>query len=143
MKWKRIDESSDYNGPVKIKNLREISPDEDSSLGTIVATEIEEFIEYRKRHWYTSKDKENEIRDATVGVYVEFEYWCEEDEEYEAGYEDGAALVIINKEDGSLYSVKAFGEYPDVFDGDEIEDAAYEYLDVEPGYEFTFRDYDN
>lgn len=63
---------------------------------------------------------------------MEFDYWMPEDEEYEAGYEEGKAMFIIDKNDGSLCNMDVCGDYPD----EAVERAkkeAYKYLGVKPG----------
>ena len=41
---------------------------------------------------------------------MEFEYWCEEDEEYDAGYEDGKIMFIIDTEDNKIIDSDTFSK---------------------------------
>lgn len=139
MKWKKYNESSEVNEPVKIKDIYEFSPDYDEfgNYASDAAFLINEYINDQARKYYTNgvipDDEEQEIRDALVAVYVKFEYWLPEDEDYEAGYEDGEIIFIIDRDDGSLCNIDLFnGDYPNEV-RDEIETAAYKYLGVKPG----------
>jgi hypothetical protein len=147
MKWKKLNESvndaaeelAEVEEPVKIKDVDEITPEEDGFGGyaSDVRHLIDEYIGDQARKYYINRhipeDEEQEIRENLVGVYVKFEYWAPEDEDYEAGYDDGEVLFIIDKTDGSLCNVDWFEcNYPDnVYD--EVEDAAYKYLGVKKG----------
>lgn len=144
MKWKKLNESvndaaeelAEVEEPVKIKDVDEITPESDGygSLGSDAQFLIDEYIGDQARKYYTNRhipeDEEEEIRDALVPVYVEFEYWAPADADYEAGYDDGKVLFIIDKNDGSLCNVDYFEcNYPDnVYD--EVENAAYKYLGI-------------
>lgn len=147
MKWKKLNESvndaadelAEVEEPVKIQDVDEIAPEEDGfgSYASDVRYLIDEYINDQARKYYTNRhipeDEEQELRDELVGVYVKFEYWAAADEEYDAGYEDGEVLFIIDKNDGSLCNVDYFEcNYPDnVYD--EVEAAAYKYLGVKKG----------
>ena len=147
MKWKKLNESvndaadelAEVEEPVKIQDVDEIAPEEDGfgSYASDVRHLIDEYIGDQARKYYTNRhipeDEEQEIRENLVGVYVKFEYWAPEDEDYEAGYEEGEVIFIIDKTDGSLCNVDYFEcNYPDnVYD--EVEDAAYKYLGVKKG----------
>lgn len=147
MKWKKLNESvndaaealAEVEEPVKIKEVDEITPESNGfgSLGSDAQFLIDEYIgdmarkNYRNGH--IPEDEEQAIRDALACVYVEFEYWAPEDEDYEAGYDDGKALFIIDKDDGSLCNVDFFEcVYPNEV-RDFVENEAYNWIGVEKG----------
>lgn len=90
MKWKKYSESvndaaeelAEVEEPVKIKDVDEITPESDGygSLGSDAQFLIDEYIGDLARKYYRNghipEDEEEEIRDALVPVYVEFEYWA-------------------------------------------------------------------
>lgn len=138
MKWKEYNRGSSSNEPVKFKDVSEIVPDRDGfgSLGSNAAFLIDEYVGDIARRWYSNgripENEERAITDALIAVYVEFDYWMPKDEEYEAGYEEGKAMFIIDKNDGSLCNMDVCGDYPD----EAVERAkkeAYKYLGVKPG----------
>jgi len=144
MKWKKYtesvndaaDELAEVEEPVKNIKLWEITPDSDGygSLGSDAQFLIDEYIGDLARRSYTNghipEDEEQEIRDSLYAVYAEFEYWLPEDEDYDAGYEDGKIMFIICKDDGCLCGLDKFSEtYPDeVYD--KVEKEAYDFAGV-------------
>ena len=148
MKWKKLNESvndaaealAEVEEPVKIKEVDEITPDNDGfgSLGSDANFLIDEYIGDMARRNYTNghipEDEEEEIRNALTAVYVEFEYWAPEDEDYEAGYDDGRMMFIIDKDTGDLCNLDKFNsvseaDYPDgVYEI--VEAAAYKHLGI-------------
>ena len=148
MKWKKYSESvndaadelAEVEEPVKIKDVDEITPESDGygSLGSDAQFLIDEYIGDLARRNYTNgkipEDEEEEIRDALVPVYVEFEYWAPEDEDNYAGYEDGQMMFIIDRDNGDMCNIDLLnneGEFP-YPDGvrELVEDAAYKYLGI-------------
>lgn len=132
---KRLGESVEQ--PLRIKGVHEIYPDYDSGVGgydSDAAFLIDEYIGYMAKSWYTNghipEEEEQEIRDSLTAVLVEFEYWHDEDEDFEAGYEDGEILFIIC-DDGGLCGVDLMGQdFPDgVFE--QARDAAYKHVGIE------------
>ena len=148
MKWKKLNESvndaaealAEVEEPVKIKEVDEITPDNDGygSLGSDANFLIDEYINDQARKYYTNRhipeDEEDEIRNSLTAVYVEFEFWAPEDDDYEAGYDDGRMMFIIDKDNGNLCNVDKFNsvsgaDYPDgVYEI--VEDAAYKHIGV-------------
>jgi len=141
MKWKKYIESVNdaAEEPVIGIEVDEIRPESDGygSLASNAQYLIDQYIGDQARKYYTNRripeDEEVEIRENLVPVYVKFEYWAPEDADYEAGYEDGDAMFIIDKTDGSLCNVDYFESvFPDeVYDI--VEDAAYNYLGISKG----------
>ena len=149
MKWKKLTKESvndaaealaEVEEPVKIKEVDEITPDNDGygSLGSDANFLIDEYINDQARKYYTNRhipeDEEDEIRNSLTAVYVEFEFWAPEDDDYEAGYDDGRMMFIIDKDNGNLCNVDKFNrvsgaDYPDgVYEI--VEDAAYKHIGV-------------
>ena len=134
------EELAEVEEPVKIKDVDEITPESDGygSLGSDAQFLIDEYIGDLARKYYRNghipEDEEEEIRDALVPVYVEFEYWAPEDEDNYAGYEDGQMMFIIDRDNGDMCNIDLFnngGEfsYPDGV-RELVEDAAYKYLGI-------------
>ena len=135
MKWKKLtresvndaaDELEGLEEPVKIIDVDEIRPESDGygSLASDAQFLIDEYIGDLARKYYHNghipTDEEEAIRESLVAVYVEFEYWAEEDEDNYAGYEDGKILFLIDRDDKSIVDLDRFSnDYPD-----EVEDKA-------------------
>jgi predicted PP-loop superfamily ATPase len=131
---KRLGESVEE--PLRIKGVYEIYPDSDSGVGgydSDAAFLIDEYIGYTAKSWYTNghipEEEEQELRNSLTGILVQFEYWQDEDEDFEAGYEDGEILFIICN-DGGLCGEDQMGKnYPDdVYE--KARDAAYKRVGV-------------
>jgi hypothetical protein len=94
----------------------EITPEHDShgSLGSNADFMIQQYIDDQAKRYYRNgvipEDEEEELRSCLTPIYVEFEYWCEEDEEYDAGYEDGKIMFIIDTSDNSIIDTDTFSE---------------------------------
>lgn len=139
MKWKKYNESSEANEPVKIKTIEEIPPEDGfGNLGGDARFLIDDYLNDLARfppyhNGHIPEDEEEEIRNALVAVYVEFEYWMPEDDEYDAGYEDGKMMLIIDNDDGALCNIDFFeGDYDwDVKNFVKAE--AYKYLGLKEG----------
>ena len=129
MKWKKLtresvndaaDELGGLEEPVRIIDVDEIRPESDvyGSLASDAQFLIDEYIGSQAKKYYTNghipEDEEEAIRDSLAAVYVEFEYWAEEDEDNYAGYEEGQTMFIIDRDDGSICGIDKFrNDYPD------------------------------
>lgn len=122
MKWRKITTES-INPDVPyipskfiLHDVDEITPEHDSygSLASDADFLIQQCIDDMAKSYYTNgvipKDEEEELRSCLTPIYVEFEYWCEEDEEYDAGYEDGKIMFIIDTEDNKIIDSDTFSK---------------------------------
>lgn len=130
MKWKKyykeshMGDSDSSQARFILKDVDEITPDSDSwgSYASDAQFLIDEYLGKQAKAYYTNghipEDEEEEWRECLKAVLVEFEYWCDEDEEYEAGYDDGKILFIIDKRDGEVEEYDEFSnDYPeDIFE---------------------------
>ncbi len=121
MKWKKYTESINPDVPYIpskfiLHDVDEITPEHDSygSLASDAQFLIDEYIGSQAKKYYTNghipTDEEEAIRDSLTAIYVEFEYWCEEDEEYDAGYEDGKIMFIIDTSDNRIIDTDTFSK---------------------------------
>ena len=96
---------------------------------------IDQYINDQARKNYRNgnipEDEEQEMRDGLRVVRIFFDYWCDEDDEYEAGYDEREALFIIDT-DGWLCNVdwKGYGSDYSVEEWDYLVNAACEYVGV-------------
>ena len=122
MKWRKIKTES-INPDVPyipskfiLHDVDEITPEHDSygSLASDADFMIQKYINDIAKSYYTNgiipDDEEEELRSCLTPVYVEFEYWCEEDEEYDAGYEDGKIMFIIDTSDNKIIDSDTFSK---------------------------------
>ena len=121
MKWKKYYKESVMGDPDSsarfiLHNVDEITPEHDryGSLGSNADFMIQQYINDQAKIYYTNgiipDDEEEELRSYLTPIYVEFEYWCEEDEEYDAGYEDGKIMFIIDTSDNTIIDSDTFSE---------------------------------
>jgi hypothetical protein len=121
MKWKKYRESINPDVPYIpskfiLHDVDEITPELDSygSLASDADFMIQQYINDQAKKYYTNgiipDDEEEELRSYLTPIYVEFEYWCEEDEEYDAGYEDGKIMFIIDASDNKIIDSDTFSK---------------------------------
>lgn len=120
MKWKKYTESVNPDVPYIpskfiLHDVDEITPEHDSwgSLGSDADFLIQQYIDDMAKRYYTNgvipEDEEEELRSYLTPIYVEFEYWHEEDE-YPEGYEDGQIMFIIDTSDNKVIDSDTFSE---------------------------------
>lgn len=147
MKWIKLmkesvndaaDELAGVEEPIKITDIDE--PDYPASDSWDKDAEdidylIDQYINDQARKNYRNgnipEDEEQEMRDGLRVVRIFFDYWCDEDDEYEAGYDEREALFIIDT-DGWLCNVdwKGYGSDYSVEEWDYLVNAACEYVGV-------------
>ena len=121
MKWKKYCKESVMGDPDSsarfiLHDVDEITPEHDGygSLASDADFMIQQYINDQAKRYYTNgiipDDEEEELRICLTPIYVEFEYWCEEDEEYDAGYEDGKIMFIIDTSDNSIIDTDTFSK---------------------------------
>ncbi len=120
MKWKKYTESVNPDVPYIptkfiLHEVDEITPEHDSygSLGSNAEFMIQKYINDIAKSYYRNgvipEDEEEELRSDLTPIYVEFEYWHEEDE-YPEGYEDGKIMFIIDTSDNTVIDSDTFSE---------------------------------
>lgn len=120
MKWKKYTESVNPDVPYIpskfiLHDVDEIVPEHDSwgSLGSNADFMIQQYINDMAKSYYRNgiipEDEEEELRSCLMAIYVEFEYWHEEDE-YPEGYEDGKIMFIIDTSDNKVIDSDTFSE---------------------------------
>lgn len=120
MKWKKYTESINPDVPYIpskfiLHDVDEIVPEHDSygSLGSNAEFMIQQYINDIAKSYYRNgvipEDEEEELRSELTPIYVEFEYWHEEDE-YPEGYEDGKIMFIIDTSDNKVIDSDTFSE---------------------------------
>lgn len=120
MKWKKYTESVNPDVPYIptkfiLHEVDEITPEHDSygSLGSNADFMIQQYIDDIAKSYYRNgvipEDEEEELRSELTPIYVEFEYWHEEDE-YPEGYEDGKIMFIIDTSDNKIIDSDTFSE---------------------------------
>lgn len=120
MKWKKYTESVNPDVPYIpskfiLHEVDEIIPEHDSygSLGSNAEFMIQQYINDIAKSYYRNgvipEDEEEELRSELTPIYVEFEYWHEEDE-YPEGYEDGKIMFIIDTSDNKVIDSDTFSE---------------------------------
>lgn len=120
MKWKKYTESVNPDVPYIpskfiLHDVDEIVPEHDGygSLGSNAEFMIQQYINDIAKSYYRNgvipEDEEEELRSELTPIYVEFEYWHEEDE-YPEGYEDGKIMFIIDTSDNTIIDSDTFSE---------------------------------
>ena len=121
MKWKKYCKESVMGDPDSsarfiLHDVNEITPEHDGygSLASDADFMIQQYINDQAKRYYRNgvipEDEEEELRNYLTPIYVEFEYWCEEDEEYDAGYEDGKIMFIIDTSDDRIVDTDTFSK---------------------------------
>lgn len=120
MKWKKYTESVNPDVPYIpskfiLHDVDEITPEHDSygSLGSNADFMIQKYINDMAKSYYRNgvipEDEEEELRSCLMAIYVEFEYWHEEDE-YPEGYEEGKIMFIVDTSDNKIIDSDTFSE---------------------------------
>ena len=120
MKWKKYTESVNPDVPYIpskfiLHDVDEIVPEHDSwgSLGSNADFMIQKYINDMAKSYYRNgvipEDEEEELRSCLMAIYVEFEYWHEEDE-YPEGYEEGKIMFIVDTSDNKIIDSDTFSE---------------------------------
>ena len=120
MKWKKYTESINPDVPYIpskfiLHDVDEIVPEHDSwgSLGSNADFMIQKYINDMAKSYYRNgvipEDEEEELRSYLMAIYVEFEYWHEEDE-YPEGYEEGKIMFIVDTSDNKIIDSDTFSE---------------------------------
>lgn len=120
MKWKKYAESVNPDVPYIpskfiLHDVDEITPEHDSygSLGSNADFMIQQYINDMAKSYYRNgvipEDEEEELRSCLTAIYVEFEYWHEEDE-YPEGYEEGKIMFIVDTSDNKIIDSDTFSE---------------------------------
>ena len=119
MKWKKYTESVNPDVPYIpskfiLHDVDEIVPEHDSwgSLGSNADFMIQKYINDMAKSYYRNgvipEDEEEELRSCLMAIYVEFEYWHED--EYPEGYEEGKIMFIVDTSDNKIIDSDTFSE---------------------------------